>query len=325
MLFIADVMFYCYFWSYDMMHSSSVCPHMHWICHLLLLVLYLEISWIWCVSLTAKQSFFSHSSVLRSSPHFPSLSLSLVRPNSSQQYLLLEAAADSQERTSSRSSAATAVIKRSMPTSSTRSGESLSRVSVQQTHIWSVISGRGFEPSIRFCGQVKPSPSHRRKHHDLQPLRHDDTHGGRLRLLGRVFPRHRHHLLSVQHGGSAGVLGLHARLQGFWLWTHFCEYPSCWWAFQRSWRNLRPLTAELTCSHWFAGLFDHSDPGLPVAGVFLGLGEGPAEREGCHRHRRHQLHAGAVQGEQHHLWGHGVRQPADPQHLCGEKERGVAP
>ncbi len=58
---------------------------------------------------------------------------------------------------------------------------------------------------------------------------------------------------------------------------------------------------ELMCSSSFPGLCGHGGPGLPVAGVFVRLGQGPAECEVCHRHRRHQRHAGALQGEQHHL------------------------
>lgn len=67
------------------------------------------------------------------------------------------------------------------------------------------------------------------------------------------------------------------------------------------------------------GLRDHGEPGLPLAGVFLRLGQGPAEREGRHGHRGHLIHARSVRREQRHLRGHGVRQPANPQHLCGEK------
>lgn len=60
--------------------------------------------------------------------NFSNLSLSLVCPNSSQQYLLLEAVADSQGRTSYLSSVATAGIKLSMPSFTTHSGENLNRV-----------------------------------------------------------------------------------------------------------------------------------------------------------------------------------------------------
>ncbi|XP_075967699.1 synaptophysin-like protein 1 isoform X1 [Anarhichas minor] len=66
-----------------------------------------------------------------------------------------------------------------------------------------------------------------------------------------------------------------------------------------------------------AGLCDHGHPGLPVAGVFVRLGEGPAECEGRHGHGGHRRHAGTLQGEQRHLRGHRVRQHEDPQHLCG--------
>lgn len=43
-------------------------------------------------------------------------------------------------------------------------------------------------------------------------------------------------------------------------------------------------SGELMCSYSFPGLRGHRHLGLPVAGVFVRLGEGPAEREGCHRH-----------------------------------------
>lgn len=79
------------------------------------------------------------------------------------------------------------------------------------------------------------------------------------------------------------------------------------------------LLSLLSNSNWFPGLPDHSEPGLPLAGVFLRLGQGSAEREGRHGHRGHLIHARSVRGEQRHLRGHGVCQPANPQHLCGEK------
>lgn len=73
---------------------------------------------------------------------------------------------------------------------------------------------------------------------------------------------------------------------------------------------------------FYSGLSHHVHPGFPVAGVFLRLGQRPAEREGRHEHGGDQLHVGRVQGRQRDLRGDGVRQPADPQHLCGKKENG---
>lgn len=82
--------------------------------------------------------------------------------------------------------------------------------------------------------------------------------------------------------------------------------------------SLQPLQL-LANTDCLPGLPDHSGPGLPLAGVFLRLGQRPAEREGCHWHRGHLIHAGSVRRGQHHLRGHRVCQTAKPQLLCGEK------
>lgn len=70
-----------------------------------------------------------------------------------------------------------------------------------------------------------------------------------------------------------------------------------------------------------AGFSDHRRGSVPVAGVFIRLGEGSAECEGRDKHRGHRRHAGALQGEQRDLRGHGVCQRQDAQHLRGERKQ----
>lgn len=165
---------------------------------------------------------------------------------------------------------------------------------------------------LLFAHQVSRRPARGRKRLHLQPICRHDTPGGRLRLLGGVLRGRRHRLLPLQHAGSAGVFRLHARLQGLGLRTHFCEYGCCC-------SGVEPAAFVASDPNWFPGLCDHSEPGLPLAGVLLRLGQGPAEHEGRHRQRGHLLHARPVHGEQRHLRGHGVRQPENPQLLRGEK------
>lgn len=86
--------------------------------------------------------------------------------------------------------------------------------------------------------------------------------------------------------------------------------------------NCRPV--EPVCSftsYWSSssGFCADVHPGLPVAGLLVGVGEGSAEREGRHGQSRHQGSSGCLSGRKHYLQGHGVRRHERPQLLCGEK------
>lgn len=59
--------------------------------------------------------------------------------------------------------------------------------------------------------------------------------------------------------------------------------PTFWFS-SISHQELQLLSVEVMFLLLCPGLCDHSDPGLPVAGVFICLGQGSAEREGRHEH-----------------------------------------